>query len=143
MAEVDAAAFIESTAAETDVSDTWYQLGLFLKYGKLIGDIGIHFQTVDDSTIELGCTLAPDYQSRGYATEALTAVIDYLFKSPGKTRVVFSVDPRNSPSRKLAKRLGMRQASFSEKSILIRGEWYDDLVYELEKRDWIERSIAR
>jgi RimJ/RimL family protein N-acetyltransferase len=140
MTEVDAAAFIEATAADLDAPDTWYQLGIFLADERyLIGDVGIHFPAVTEDPVELGCTLSPDYQGRGYATEGLTAVIDYLFKSLGKTRVVFSLDPRNSPSRKLAERLGMRQASFSEKSILIRGEWCDDLVLELDKTDWIER----
>jgi RimJ/RimL family protein N-acetyltransferase len=127
-------AFIEATAAETNIPDTWYQLGIFLADERvLIGDIGIHFPAGDEGTVELGCTLVPGYQGCGYATEALTAVIGYLFTSQGKDRVIFSIDPRNAPSRRLAERLGMRQASFSEKSILIRGEWCDDLVYEIEK----------
>jgi len=48
-----------------------------MKDGQLIGDIGVRF--LDDSQVELGYTLSPEYQGKGYAAEAVNAVIDYLF----------------------------------------------------------------
>ncbi len=134
----DAVEFIDSIATKADIPDTWYQLGIFQKIeSKLIGDIGIHFLAKGAGEIELGCTLAPASQGQGYATEAAAAVIDYLFQSMGKLRVVFSVDPRNTRSRRLATRLGMRQAAYFEKSVLIDGEWCDDVIYEVNAADWM------
>ncbi len=134
----DAVKFIEATADRLDIPGTWYQLGIFYKNDPaLIGDIGIH--SLDSGAVELGCTLAPGSQGQGYAAEAMTAVIGYLFQSLGKRRTMFSVDPRNAPSRRLAARLGMRQVAQHEKSIFIDGEWCDDVIYEANAIDWMAK----
>ena len=134
----DADAFLAGTAAEANVPETWYQLGIFLKdTPALIGDIGIHF--LPDGEIELGCTLAPESQGQGFATEAVSAVIGYLFEVMDKRRIVFSIDPRNSQSRNLAARMGMRQIGLFEKSVLIGSEWCDDAVYAIGAEDWAGR----
>ena len=134
----DAVAFIAGTAAQADIPDTWYQLGIFQKSNSsLIGDIGIHFLGKGGGNVELGCTLTPASQGQGYATEAVSAVIDYLFQSLGKRRAIFSIDPRNAPSRRLAARLGMRQVAYMEKNVLIDGELCDDVLYEINPFDWM------
>src|SRR5437879_3399781 len=61
-----------------DVPGTWLQLALVLSdSATVIGDCGIHFRGDDPRQVELGITLAPTYQGRGLATEALTTVLEY------------------------------------------------------------------
>ena len=41
----------------------------------------------DPRQCEIGFTLAPDYQGRGYATEAVRLLAGYLFTVRGKHRI--------------------------------------------------------
>lgn len=76
--------------------------------GTLIGDIGLHFPEADSlpDTVEIGYTLAAAYHGNGYATEALTAIIEYLRTALGKKNFTASVDPENTASIRVLERLG-------------------------------------
>ncbi len=55
---------------------------------------------------EVGWTLAPAFQGRGYAVEAATAAIDYAFDQLGWSEVIHTIDPHNVASQNVARRLG-------------------------------------
>jgi len=57
---------------------------------------------------EVGWGLHPDAQGRGYGVEAAAATIDYAFDVLGWTDVIHTIDPDNTPSQRLAERLGSR-----------------------------------
>lgn len=57
---------------------------------------------------EVGWGLHPDAQGRGYGLEAATATINYAFDVLGWTEVIHCIDPDNTPSQRLAERLGSR-----------------------------------
>lgn len=57
---------------------------------------------------EVGWGLHPDAQGRGYGVEAATAAMDYAFDVLGWTDVIHCIDPDNTPSQRLAERLGSR-----------------------------------
>lgn len=116
--------------------DTWLQLGVYLHNSLLIGDIGLHF-LADDAQVEIGYTLAPEHQGQGYAFEAVKAVLGYLFGHLGKHRVIGSVDPENIRSSRLLEKLGFRREGHFIKSVLIRGEWCDDVIYAMLKEEWL------
>jgi RimJ/RimL family protein N-acetyltransferase len=126
----DARAFLAATAREPDLPGTWFQLGIFSE-GAMIGDIGIHFLGSDDPQCEIGYTLSRDSQGKGYASEAVSAVLEYLFSVLGKHRVTASVDPENRASIRLLERAGFRKEGLFVKSLLVGGEWKDDMAYGL------------
>jgi len=133
----------EQCASVVDTPGTWYQLAVRRhETGELIGDIGIRFPADDPHQAEVGFTVSPGSQRQGYGTEAVTAVMDYVFASLGKRRVIASADPRNAPSIALLKRLGMRQEAHFRESLLIRGEWVDDVVFAILDREWKARRAA-
>ncbi len=72
-----AASFIENNTENFNQEETWFQTGIFLE-NTLIGDIGIHFTGPDNRQCEIGCTIAPEYQNKGYASEAVAKVVYYL-----------------------------------------------------------------
>lgn len=120
-----------------DTADTWYQLAIRLgSNGTLIGDVGIHFMADQSRQAEIGITIAPAHQGKGYAVESVTAILDYLFVELRKHRIFASVDPRNSPSLKLLKRIGMRQEAHFRQSLWFKGEWADDVIFALLKEEW-------
>jgi len=125
----DVERFIANTAKEINTPGTWFQLVLILKEsGALIGDIGLHFaeaaygQDSETSTetssgmvfpadsVEIGYTLDVHYHGKGYATEALTAIIEYLKTAMGKKIFTASVDPENAPSIRVLERAGFSAA---------------------------------
>lgn len=127
-------------AKDPNVPDTWYQLGILIKETEeLIGDIGIHFIDSDNLQVEIGFTLSIEHQSKGYATEAINNLINFLFCNLQKHRIIASVDPRNIKSVALLERIGMRKEAHFKKSFWFNNEWADDIVYAILKEEWINR----
>ncbi|MDM7916208.1 MAG: GNAT family N-acetyltransferase [Candidatus Eisenbacteria bacterium] len=125
---------------------TWFQIAIrpleAARPGTLVGDIGVHFPADQRCQVEIGFTISPAYQRRGFATEAVTALLDHLFGPMNKHRVYASVDPRNSPSIALLRRLGMRQEAHFQESLWFKGAWAGDLVFAILQSEWRARSGA-
>jgi len=122
-------------AAKPAAPRTWHQLAIVEKEsGALIGDVSIHFK--DEKQAELGYTLSPGSQGRGFATEAVAAVVDWLFGKLKKHRLTATADARNKNSLKLMKRLGMRKEAHFKKSFWNGREWADDLAYAILREEW-------
>ncbi len=134
----DVIAFIEKTAKQINEAGTWFQLVIVEKGTQnVVGDIGVHFFDKENQQVEIGCTLNKHFQSKGYATEALKRVIDYLFKDLYKHRVITSIDPANTDSIRLVERIGFRKEAHFVESLLINGKWVDDLVFAMIEKDWL------
>ncbi len=122
-----------------DTPGTWFPFGVRLKEGgTLIGDVGTHFMT-DECQVEIGFTVSPDYQGRGYGTEAAYGLLDFLFSVHRKHRVFGSVDPRNEPSIALLERIGMRREAHFKESYWFKGRWVDDIVFGILRSEWEAR----
>ncbi|MCF8332252.1 MAG: GNAT family N-acetyltransferase, partial [Bacteroidales bacterium] len=86
--EEEAAAFIAKFAKEMNVPGSWFQFVIAEKgQQRIIGDLGIRFPDNDVHQVEVGCTLSKEYHNRGYASEALSRVIDYVFGELQKHRI--------------------------------------------------------
>jgi len=131
----------EKVAKIPNTPDTWYQLVILIKdTNELVGDIGIHFIDLDNLQVEIGFTLSLEYQCKGYATEAIVGVIDYLFSNFKKHRITASVDPRNTKSIALLERIQMRKEAHFKKSFWFNNKWEDDIIYAILKEEWINKK---
>jgi aminoglycoside 6'-N-acetyltransferase len=86
----------------------WVQLSVEEREGgRLVGDVGF---TVDGGrdVIKVGYTIAPAFQGRGYATEAVRALVDYAFDELGAEVVRAHASAENFPSIRVAEKVGMR-----------------------------------
>ena len=111
----------------------WCQLGIRIDGGSVLaGDVGFRLSG-DPPQAEIGVTLAPQYQGRGLATEAVDAMLDHLFTELCVHRVFASIDPRNTASVALFARLGFSQEAYFRQSVWFKGEWTDDVVFALLK----------
>lgn len=129
--------FINNTSTKIDEPKTWFQFVIIEKEsGKIIGDIGIHFFDKDNKQVELGCTLDKYFHNKGYATEALICVINYLFCDLNKHRIITSIDPFNKNSIRLVQRIGFRKEAHFIESLFVKGKWVDDIIYALIEKDW-------
>lgn len=57
---------------------------------------------------EVGWGLKREAWGKGYAVEAAIATIDWVFDDLGWDKVIHCIDPENTPSQKVAERLGSR-----------------------------------
>ncbi|MFC0628291.1 GNAT family N-acetyltransferase [Kribbella deserti] len=128
-----ARATVEAFTEGDPVKPGWFQYAIDLD-GKLIGDIGV-FLHDNLMQADLGFTLAPAYQGKGYAAEAVGALLDHLFDGQGLHRVSAECDVRNGASARLLKRLGFRQEGLRPAYTWFKGEWTDDLLFGLLARD--------
>jgi RimJ/RimL family protein N-acetyltransferase len=120
-----------------DTPGQWFQFGIeLLATGELIGDCASCTDLVDSRQAEVGFTLRPEFQGRGYATEAAGALLGYLFGARAKHRVTARCDPRNAGSVAVLERLGMRREGHLLESTWAKGEWTDDLLFAILDREW-------
>ena len=136
--EHDAADFISKQAAVLFGSaGQWCQRAIRLREGGLlIGDLGLHFPDEPDGAVEMGISLAPAQQGHGYAREALSAALNFVFGPLRYRRAVGSVDPRNVRSVALLRALGWRQEAHHRESLFWCGEWVDDLIFAMLASEW-------
>lgn len=89
----------------------WYVRAIVLPdERRMIGHIGFHGPPGvnarrDPDAVELGYTVFPEYRRRGYATEAVRALLAHA-GAHGVGRFVASVAPDNEPSLAIVRRLG-------------------------------------
>lgn len=91
----------------------FYQYGLWLVFERstrmLVGRIGIENREIDGCCCqELGYLIGKPWQRRGYAEEACRAVLAYGFKELDLEKIFACVQHTNSPSVRLAEKLGFR-----------------------------------
>ncbi|MBK8501878.1 MAG: GNAT family N-acetyltransferase [Saprospiraceae bacterium] len=129
--------FIGKISKQINEPETWFQFVIVEKEKQVIvGDLGIHFFDSENKQVEIGFTLNQAYQKRGFAIESVKGVIDYLFKDLNKHRIITSIDPDNQNSIRLVERIGFRKEAHFVKSLLINGEWVDDVIYAILEKDW-------
>jgi RimJ/RimL family protein N-acetyltransferase len=76
--------------------------------GRLVGDVGISPAEGEPGVIKVGYTISPDVQGRGYATEAVQALVDYTLHALGADVVRAYADADNAPSIRVAEKVGLR-----------------------------------
>ena len=104
--------------------------------GTVIGDMLVRTGPLEDRQAELGWVLSPDYQHRGYATEAARELTRMAFDDLGMHRVWAQLDPRNSASARICERLGMRLEGHLREDMWMKGEWSDSLIFAILTSEW-------
>ena len=112
-------------------SDEYYAIQL-KETGKVIGNI--YLGNRDYNTKETGYIINENYRRRGYALEALTAVINQAFSS-GVHRIYAECDPRNTRSVMLLEKAGLRREAHMRRTVYFHKDangdpiWKDTYVY--------------
>jgi len=87
----------------------WIQLSVEERAGgALIGDVGFAPADGEPGVIKVGYTIAPAEQGRGYATEAIRALVRYLFEGLGAEIVRAYASAENLASIRVAEKVGLR-----------------------------------
>ncbi len=110
--------------------------------GALAGDVMLAWQSQEHSCGEIGAVFNPDLSGRGYATEALNAVLRLGFEGLGLHRIMARIDERNEPSVRLVGRLGMRLEARLVENEWFKGEWTTELDYAMLAGEWQARAAS-
>jgi aminoglycoside 6'-N-acetyltransferase len=87
----------------------WVQLSVEdRETGRLVGDVGLSPAEGEPGVIKVGYTIDPAFQGRGYATEAVAALVGYAFERLGADVVRAYASADNVPSIRVAENVGMR-----------------------------------
>ena len=115
----------------------WHQIGIRLKdTGELLGDCAYLLLQDDPRQAEIGVTLAPGYQRKGYAFEALHCLVGHLFNDLGLHRIRANIDPANASSAGVLRKLGFRHEGRWVESLWFKGRYADEDWYALLAREW-------
>jgi len=111
--ELEAQRFIQNHEGfDFGIPNTWFQLGIYLKQNEeLIGDIGVHFLDKNIQTVEIGYTIAPEHQRKGYAFETVSRMLAFFFTVPHTNMVIAVTEPQNHPSMQLLNKLGFAKSA--------------------------------
>lgn len=95
---------------------------------------------VDWRRPDLACWLIPEVHGEGYGREAVSLVIDYVFRTFDAKAVGAAAYDHNEPSRALLESLGFTQEGRLRQYRFVDGEYRDRIDYGLLRREWRERD---
>jgi aminoglycoside 6'-N-acetyltransferase len=124
-----------------DEPGEWYQVAIAEREAPdvLVGDCGFRPRVEEPLVVDIGFTLGPAAQGRGYATEAVGELLRYLFQDRSKHKVCADCDTRNDPSWRLLERLGFSREGTLRGGYRDGDEWSDEHLYGLLADTWRDR----
>lgn len=92
---------------------------------------------------EMGGSLSPEFHGLGYAPEIYGALLELAFTHHDLHRVVGRCDGRNAPSVRSLEKAGLRQEAHFVENEFVKGEWTDEIVLAILRRDWMVAKGSR
>lgn len=116
---------------------TFYQWGIELKeIGQPIGSISVVNQDDRVDMVEIGFCIGKKWWGRGIMTEALNAVMEYLFEEVGVQRIEAGHDPNNPASGAVQRKCGLKYEGTLRRSIRSNQGITDKAVHAILKEEW-------
>lgn len=103
--------------------------------GQVIGDVLLWWTDRDHRIAEIGWVLDPAHGGRGFACEAVGAVLSLAFTRYRTHRVAAQMDGRNAASARLASAVGMIREAHLRQDWWSKGEWTDTVIYGMLAED--------
>ena len=102
---------------------------------QFIGLIALNIGKPNYKTAEVWFKIHVEHWNKGYATEALTKLIDFSFKELALHRIEAGCAIENIASGKVLEKVGMKKEGVKRKKLPIRGEWKDSCFYAILEED--------
>jgi RimJ/RimL family protein N-acetyltransferase len=82
----------------------------------------------------------PIYRAKGYMSEALQVLMNYLFVVKKIPRLQINLEKGNTGSRKVAEKCGFTYDGAMRKALLSKGKWKDIEMFSLLREEWEKLS---
>ena len=140
----------QSLAESAEVLAGWVSEGrkhaiVWRKTGRVIGHISVDPDSEENrpDTRELGCALHPQYHRRGVMTEAIHAVLAFLFEEEAIQYVWACCFQHNVPSKKMIEKCGflrMGEGAYFSSSL---NHTFPSYEYRLSNEEWRAQKATR
>lgn len=115
----------------------WFQFAIALKdTDALVGDCALRTDEYDGRLGEIGFTLSRKHQRQGLGTEAVRALLGYVFGTLGMHRIMGVTDAKNTAAATMLERVGMRREGHFIENTFFKGAWGDEFQYAMLQREW-------
>jgi RimJ/RimL family protein N-acetyltransferase len=118
----------------------WKRFVIQKKDGTRIG-IAWHMTNQPYRTMEISYFLIPSERGKGYGTEAVQLMIDYLFLSQSIFRIQATTNVRNKVSQRVLEKAGFRIEGTMRKFQFVRGVWTDYYLHSILREEWKEPRV--
>jgi [ribosomal protein S5]-alanine N-acetyltransferase len=120
--------------------DTAYGFGMFLRDGTFIGEVSLgSLQRGPFQSAFVGYWVDAAHAGQGLVPEGVAVILRYGFEDLGLHRIEAAIVPRNTPSRRVVEKLGMREEGLAERFLQIRGVWEDHVRFAMTAEEWEKR----
>ncbi|WP_270504740.1 GNAT family N-acetyltransferase [Paraclostridium sordellii] len=117
--------------------DRNYHWAIELKEIKeVIGDIKVFHLKDKHACCEIGYCLSREHWNKGFMSEALNAVIKYLFEEIGLNRIVAMHNTKNIASGKVMIKNNMKYEGTLRQAVRLNDTFYDLSIYSILKSEW-------
>jgi RimJ/RimL family protein N-acetyltransferase len=118
----------------------WYQSAVEIKStAEMIGDVAFHIMKSDPRQAYIGYSFSQFFWGKGYATEAVGCLLNFLFDELNLHRIVAECDVENAASCRLLERLNFRREAHFIENIWFKGAYGSEFHYAILKREWEQK----
>jgi len=107
------------------------------KDGTKIGFIA-HYLVLPNRLMEIGYDIVPGERGKGYGTEAIRIIVDYLFLTKDIVRIQAVTNVGNKPSQRVLEKADFTKEGTLRKVGYVGGEPTDAYIYSILKEEWKE-----
>ncbi len=117
--------------------DTAYGFGMFLRDGTFTGEVSLgSVQRGPFQSAFVGYWIDADHAGQGLVPEGVAVILRYGFEDLHLHRIEAAIVPRNTASRRVAEKLGMRDEGVAARFLQIRGSWEDHVRYAMTAEEF-------
>ncbi|MFT5788379.1 MAG: RimJ/RimL family protein N-acetyltransferase [Shewanella sp.] len=96
-----------------------------------VGFVGLHNSNAEMSQIEVGYMMHDSCHGRGYASESLSAIIDWACLSYSPHKFVAYCVEANVGSAKVLEKCGFKREGLLRDNCKVGEQWFDDYIFGL------------
>jgi ribosomal-protein-alanine N-acetyltransferase len=121
--------------------DAAYGFGLFLGSGETFaGEVSLgSVQRGPFQSASVGYWIAEEHAGRGHVPEGVALILRHAFDALDLHRIEIAIVPRNTASRRVAEKLGLREEGTAVGFLQIAGHYEDHVRYALTVEEWRAR----
>ena len=118
---------------------TGYGFGIFVD-GRFGGEVNINsIHRGAHQSAYVGYWVDESLAGHGYMPESVAAVLQFGFEQLLLHRIQISIIPRNTASRRVVEKLGVRDEGIAVRYLEINGTWEDHIRYAMTLEEWEQR----
>ncbi|MFY0521469.1 GNAT family N-acetyltransferase [Lysinibacillus sp. UGB7] len=136
--EADHEKFLGDISSEKDD----YMFAIELKDEKVfIGTIAVYLVNWNNGTSHVGISIGPDFQGKGYGTDAMNVMLDFIFNYMNVNKVKLQVFGYNQRAIGSYEKCGFQLEGTFREELFRFGKYHDILVMGLLRKDWEETLV--